>query len=173
MTYFDATAAGRRMTVREASAWFSLVSTLAVYVPYFIYIHSIFSSWIYRGGHMMRDVLGSFVLAVVVQAGITAAARVLLATQRRPEMEDERDAAIELRAYRNAYRVLALLVVVSLLWLSSEAVDEAQYHGGHILHFPLLTHWMLGCFVIGQCVKFGTRALYYHRGAGGWQPRLR
>ncbi|MFO0936126.1 MAG: hypothetical protein U0798_06365 [Gemmataceae bacterium] len=146
------------MSFREKSAWVCLFTTLIVYVPYFVYIFGIAS----RDGIGLDVTLGSFIVAVVVQAVLQAGLAIALRVTAKPEPKDERDAVIDGRAVRLAYYVLVVggFVVVPL-FLTLWARPESRM----IASTVLLAQLFLFCFVLAEVSRFTVQIVGYRRGA--------
>jgi hypothetical protein len=139
------------MSFREKSAWICLLSTLLVFVPYFIHVGGLFQ----QGRPVLApEIWVAFALAAVVQALVTAATHIAIARQAQCEPKDERDRAIESAAYRRAYIVLsvgiALLLCLTVWGPAMSVVGLAQ--------------WLLLAFVLAEVTNYGCQVLGYRRG---------
>jgi hypothetical protein len=139
------------MSFREKSAWICLLSTLLVFVPYFVHVGGLFK--------LARPVAGAevwipFALAVAVQTLIAVASHIALAWQAQREPKDERDMAIESGAYRRAYVVLSLSVAM-LLCLTVWGPSMSELALGQCL---------LLAFVLGETTHYAWQVLGYRRG---------
>jgi len=139
------------MSFREKSAWACLVSTLVVFVPYFINIARLQAAGVLE----MGAIVGLLVAAIFFQAVLTAAATILVAIRSGTETMDERDRAIELRSFRNAYFVLAVSLVTAICGMIFAAPR---------LTLPLVSQVLFGCFVAAEAVKYLTQVVSYRRG---------
>lgn len=139
------------MNFREKSAWVCLLSTLLVFVPYFIHVASLFNQ---DRAIAPPEIWAVFAVAAVLQALITAAIHIVLSRQWQREPKDERDTAIQSAAYRRAYIVLSVGVALLLcltVW-------------GPTLSALALGQWMLLAFVLAEVTNYGFQVLGYRRG---------
>src|SRR5438477_13140221 len=90
------------LSFREKSAWISLSILLVVYVPYFIYVCGL----VQRGELNIGTAIGIFTAALFFQIVLAIVATITISIRARIDRKDERDAAIEAKAFRNAYVVL-------------------------------------------------------------------
>src|SRR4029078_159546 len=97
------------MSFREKSAWVGLISTLVVFVPYFLYVFGLAS----RSELEPGPVTGAFVALVIFSMALGIVSGIVVAVTSKQEPKDERDAAIESRAYRYAYFVLGTLCLTA------------------------------------------------------------
>lgn len=139
------------MSFREKSAWICLLSTLLVFVPYFVHAGHLFQ----QGRPLIgAEIWAPFALAVVVQALITAAGHIALAWQAQREPKDERDTAIESVAYRRAYIVLSVSIAL-LLCLTVWGPSMGELALGQCL---------LLAFVLAEVTHYAWQVLGYRRG---------
>ncbi len=139
--------------VQEKTAWMSLLTTLALYVPYFAFV------WpeLLAGTATIGPAL---VLLIVVQAVLLPLSLwVWRRLEGGPEgaLTDERDRAIALRATRTSYVVLAGLGFTwgSVLLLPGGAALAVP---GTLLHVALLS------FVLAEVAGNIVSLWSYHRG---------
>ncbi len=149
------------MSFREKTAWVGLVSTLLVFVPYFLYVFGLAA----KGDLNPGLVAGAFVALVLFSTVLGIASGILVAVTSKDEPKDERDAAIDARAYRFAYLVLAALCftavgAVSVLTLVRPALPSAR-----VLAPMFIGQVFLLCFVTAESIRYLTQALAYRRGA--------
>jgi hypothetical protein len=139
------------MSFREKSAWICLLSTLLVFVPYFVHVAGLFQ----QGRPVFAaEIWVVFALAAVVQALITAATHIAIARQAQREPKDERDRAVESMAYRRAYIVLSISIALLLcltVW-------------GPTMSVIGLGQWLLLAFVLAEVTNYGCQVLGYRRG---------
>ncbi len=148
------------MTMREKIAWISLVSTVVVYVPYFTYVCRLALRQELFGWY----VCAAFIGAVFAQSAVMIAAYFACAFRQRNEPKDERDAAVEARAFRHAYGVLvasgfALTIAVGLFF-----VMPVPRTGDRQFAALLIAQLVLLCCVLAEAVRFLSLALGYRRG---------
>lgn len=139
------------MSFREKSSWACLLSTIAIWIPYFVYVFSGFA----REGFKAHPSLPALVAATVLSVLLNLAAHLVIAIRARQEKKDERDLAIESRALRNAYYVL--LVSVALVVFCPWPWDQ-------LLSLGLIVQVLLAFFVAAETTRFLTQAVCYRRG---------
>ena len=111
------------LSYREKSLYGELLADLAVFVPYFIYIHI---------HHPTMSVIAAAVTLLIL-ARILLQAVIALATRNR--LKDERDRLIRLRGYRAGYLTIIgiMLLGTAALWLH---ITLGQTNLAHMaLHF--------------------------------------
>ncbi|HRD47194.1 MAG TPA: hypothetical protein PLF78_12000 [Caulobacter sp.] len=144
------------MSIRERSAWISLLLTSAIWGAYFWKI------WpdLIDDGALAASTTGVFVSAVVVLVIVQIVLAILLAIaaavlRRRSEEPpmDERDQLIDLKAIRVAfYAMSALLIAVSGLWIFGMS--------------PLvMANGILASMVIAEILRAASVVLSYRLGA--------
>lgn len=149
------------MSFREKTAWVGLVSTLVVFVPYFVYVFGLAS----RSELDAGPVAGAFVALVIFSIVLGIVSGIVVAVTSKQEPKDERDAAIESRAYRYAYFVLATLCFTAVGLVSVAALLRPALPDGRLLAPMLIAQVFLFCFVAAESTKYLTQALSYRRGA--------
>jgi hypothetical protein len=135
------------MSFREKSAWACLVTTLAVFVPYFLYA---FTAG--QGTHLAG--------AIAIQAAINIAAQAFIAARSGVEARDERDAAIESKSFRNAYLFLAVALVAAIATMIYAPADPAALNA-----LGFFGQVLLACFIAAESVKYLTQVVCYRRGS--------
>ena len=148
------------MTMREKIAWISLISTVVVYVPYFTYVCRL---------ALRQELFGwslffAFISAVAVQSAVIIVAYFACAFRQRHEPKDERDAAVEARAFHHGYGVLivscfALTIAVGLFF-----VMPVSRAGDRQFAALLIAQTVLLCCVLAEAVRYLSLALGYRRG---------
>jgi hypothetical protein len=149
------------MSFREKTAWAGLISTLVVFVPYFLHVFGLASRSELEPGR----VTGAFVALVVFSVVLGIVSGIVVAVTSKQEAKDERDAAIESRAYRYAYFVLATLCFTAVGMVSVLALVRPALPDGRLLAPMLIGQVFLFCFVAAESTKYLTQALSYRRGA--------
>lgn len=149
------------VSARELGVWATLLVTLAIYGIFFFAT----ATGAVTGAQQIGLLVGMVVLQVVALVVI----HIVLAMFRGdPERIDERDAAIDLRAYRNAYWVLALSVASVTLayvaWGSVASVPEAAEAGLRGPSVSLVGNGLLLCFVAAEVAHALTQVVLYRRG---------
>ncbi|MDQ6913310.1 MAG: hypothetical protein M3128_10600 [Verrucomicrobiota bacterium] len=149
------------MSFREKSAWITLLLLLAVYGPYFIHI-----SHLAQNGELSLPALVKiFISALFLQIIVAVIAHVAISIGRRVEAKDERDRAIEAKAFRNGYFVFISAIscaAIGILMLSpfpEPAANSGWLSGAGISQILLL------CMVLAEITKYGTHVVCYRRGA--------
>src|ERR1700686_4815240 len=94
------------LSFREKSAWVSLGVILAVYVPYFLYVYGL----VQHGELNIGSAIGVFIAALFFQLVLAIVAEIVISIRARIDPKDERDTAINGKAFRNAYFVLIFAV---------------------------------------------------------------
>lgn len=150
------------MSLREKSAWICLITTVVVFVPYFTYVFRLFG----RHDHSVGSYIGAFVAAVFWQIILNAGAQIYITIRGGEQPKDERDVAIEAKAYRNAY-----IALVSLVWtvpFVSLPVSAATGQLGVPLlmgQLLLVSQLVLLSFVLAEVAKYLTQVVGYRRGS--------
>lgn len=141
----------QNMVYHEKVSWASLAANLAVWLPYFFYVASLFVRRTYTPAAGLVALIGAIIFASLLSTVIY-----LGVVRRTPkEPADERDAAIASRATRNAYYVvLALLAlfVFSPVWWEQ------------LVPLGLTHQLLLGSYVAAETVRLASRIWYYRRG---------
>ncbi len=148
------------MSRRERCAWVQLVTTLLVYVPYFVRIAMLIAHGNLEVSSMILPLVGMVGLQVV----LTIIAGIVFIAPARSEPKDERDRALESRSLRAAYWVLAS-VGFALLVVAPVCDGLALVrHASSLLVMMLAGQGFLLCFVLAEAVRFGVLAYGYRRG---------
>ena len=148
------------MSLREKTAWCCLVSTVAVHAGYFTAAASLLT----QGRLRAWPLLLAMMAAAIVQGVGIVLGFLLFAWRNLGERQDERDAALKLRASRNAGWTLAaggypLVIAVPVASVSGAALSR------HFVSTPLLlSQAVLFCFVLAETVRCGTLAWGCRRG---------
>lgn len=147
------------MSFREKTAWVCLISTIAVYVPYFAHVYRLFD----RGELTAGTALSLFIGAVVAQTllGIASGAAIAIVGSRQAP-RDERDAAIGCRSYRNAYLILVsacFSAVVGVVALTLAPASSARR-----LEPVAIAQVLFLCGVVAEAGRYLTQAVSYRRG---------
>ena len=137
------------MSLREKSAWISLVSIAAVGFVFFLHVPRTLTP---RSGPEMFHALLICLSALIVIEVVAHAVVVIRAPLEARAPKDERERLIELRAIRVAAYVYAALSMgaVSLLHVGA--------NGGAVGYAVLLA------LVVAELVNYGSRILYYRHG---------
>jgi hypothetical protein len=136
------------LSYQEKSLYGAFAVDLAVFIPYFVLIHTTHLTINFIAG-------GVFLLTaahIVLQTGIAIASR--------NRMTDERDRLIELRGYRAGYFAIISLMILGLgmLWVYSLQNNFRPQHMA--LHFISVFFAML---MLAEIVKTATQLVAYRR----------
>ena len=147
------------MCLREKSAWVCLVTTVAIYVPYFAYVFRLL-----HGGHLQSHTFfAAWIYAVVLQTGLSILAALLFMVRQRREPKDERDMVIEARSFRYAYGFLAVCCFLLVIIIPHFSLDPLGRYVGHGSMLVLAAQTVLLVFVVAEIVKYLTLAIGYRR----------
>lgn len=154
-TSLDSTLREIPMSFREKSAWICLVSTVAVFAPYFGYVFKLFA----KGENTVAVYVVAFVGAVICQIMINIVAQSWVAIRTKQEPKDERDVAVEAKAYRNAY-----LVLIGLAWTVVFVPPPALVSMSKLSTPLFMGQLLLLCFIVAEATKYLTLVVCYRRG---------
>jgi hypothetical protein len=140
------------MSFREKSAWACLITTIAIWGPYFAYAFRLFTR-----EHYADSIMTAFIVAVILSIVLNGGAHIAIAFHSRKEKKDERDIAIESKSYRNAYFVLIVLIWMVIL---AAPLGTPARHFGPVF----LSQMVLLCFVVAEAAKYLTTVVCYRRG---------
>ena len=136
------------LSYREKSLYGELLADLAVFVPYFIYIH------------MHHPTMGVIAAAItlLILARILLQAVIALATRNR--LKDERDRLIRLRGYRVGYLTIVglMLLGTGMIWLHTSRGDINPTHMA--LHFFSV---FIAVLMLAEVVKTIVQLVAYRR----------
>ena len=140
-----------RLSFREKSAWISLISLLAVFIPFFWNSYRQFTGLVddSAGGTVAIGLLVAFVVLEIVLHAVVA----LQAPGEARSPHDEREHLIEMRATRIAFQVLVLgaLAGVATIHLTRSAWVMQQV--------------VLLAIVLAELVKFAMQVVLFRRDA--------
>ena len=145
--------------MREKTAWVCLVTTVAVYVPYFVYVYRLLGG----GDFRLWPVFGALFFVIIIQAVLAGVVTVLLTLRQRDEPKDERDAAVEARAFRCAYLVIAALSCTLAMGMPGLLASPELAHGDRSFALLLASQVLLLCFVLAEATRYFTLAVGYRR----------
>jgi cytochrome b subunit of formate dehydrogenase len=143
------------MSFREKSAWACLVTTGVVFIPYFMFILQLAS----KGELLLPRVIVAFVGAVLAQIVLSSIYMTVIALRTRQEPRDERDTAIENRAFRSAHWTL----VIALWLLVLGGVFLAPVFP-QLISVVFVGQLALLSFVLSELAHYGTLIHGYRRG---------
>lgn len=140
------------MSFREQTARQCLITTSLIYG---VYLAACLAGWLRFG---TSEATAWLVAAIAIQSVVMITIQIATAIKVRPEPKDERDISIELRSYRAAYLVLAVLVMLGAIAMCWTIGPQAA------LQQPvLLGHLLLICFVVAEITRFGTQCGLYRK----------
>ena len=143
------------MSAREKGAWICLLTTVAVFGPYFVQVFRLLA----RGELTAGSVITAFFIASFWQVLLNVVVQVVIAIRSRHEPKDERDAVIESKSFRHAYWVFAYFVwpVIMLAPLLAP--------GSPFLAPAFISQLVFLCFVLAEVTRYLTQVMYYRRGS--------
>jgi len=131
-----------------------------------------------RGELNIGPAIGIFTAALVFQIVLAIVATIAISIRAQIDRKDERDAAIEAKAFRNAYVVLTFGIClagmfVTFVGLSQGVSALASAKGGSdfvrrigaLLSPAAATQILLLCLVTAEATKYGTQVFCYRRGS--------
>jgi hypothetical protein len=136
------------LSYQERSLYGELLADLAIFVPYFILMHTQRPTVAFIAG----SIFWLIVAQIVLQSAIAALTR--------NRLKDERDRLIQLRGYRAGYFTVTSLMVLGMgaLWLHS---TYGQLDASHMaLHFLSVFY---GILILAEVVKTVAQLLAYRR----------
>jgi hypothetical protein len=136
------------LSYQEKSLYGELLANLAVFVPYFVYIHTHHPTVAY--------IAATITILITVQIVLQA----LIAAFTRNRLKDERDRLIRLRGYRAGYFTIISLMMFGMaaLWLHTSL---GQINPAHMaLHFLSVFFAVL---ILAELVKTITQLIAYRR----------
>lgn len=136
------------ISYQERSLYGELLADLAIFVPYFILMHTQRPTV----GFIAGSIFWLIVAQIVLQSAIAALTR--------NRLKDERDRLIQLRGYRAGYFTVTSLMVLGMgaLWLHS---TFGQLNAAHMaLHFLSVFY---GILILAEVVKTVAQLLAYRR----------
>jgi polyferredoxin len=149
------------MSFREKSAWVCFISTLVVWIPYFAYVIQLFG----RGELFAGPIVAAFIGAVIFQTVLGIVAFIVIAIRSREEPKDERDLAIESKAYKNAYFVLVVCIFAVGWIIIPPALAAGREIAAQLLTPVAISQMVLFCFVAAETTRFATQVVSYRRGS--------
>ncbi len=136
------------LSYQEKSLYGELLVDVAVFVPYFISIHT--------GHPTIGLIAGTIIILIIVQIILQA----IIAIASRNRLKDERDRLIRLRGYRAGYFTITSLMVflTGMLWMNSAM---GQMNPSHMaLHFLSVFFAVL---ILAELVKTIAQLIAYRR----------
>lgn len=148
------------MTLREKSAWATLIATVVVFVPYFRSIFTRFANGTLEPGAGLGAFIGATIYMVIVSIFFGIAIELLS----RREPTDERDVAIDAKSYRIAYYVVSAAGMTAVVLIVFLSVVPLQVLRNRALAPEFLGQVFLFCFVLAEIVKSIAQIVCYRRG---------
>jgi len=136
------------LSYREKSLYGELLADLAVFLPYFVYIH--------LHNPTVAFIAATITILIVIQIVIQA----IIAIATRNRLKDERDRLIRLRGYRAGYITIVafMLFGMAALWLHATL---GQLNPAHMaLHFLSVFFAVL---ILAELVKTIVQLIAYRR----------
>jgi hypothetical protein len=139
------------LSYQERSLYGALFVELAVFIPYFVLIHT---------GHPSLNLIAGAVFLIIVAQIIL---QTIIAIASRNRMTDERDRLIELRGYRAGYFAIVTLMLfgIGTLWLYAVSNAAPPDHMKYMaLHFVSV---FFGMLMLAEIIKTLTQLVSYRR----------
>jgi hypothetical protein len=150
----------QNMSFREKGAWAYLITTLVVFVPYFV---SVFGRLL-QGDKNVSFVLGAFIAATVFCTVLSIIFGIAIEISSREEPYDERDLIVDAKANRNAYYVLLTLCFMAMGCVLFIPVFFTQLPTNAFVMLVFASQVFFLCFVIAEIIKYTTQVVCYRRG---------
>ena len=149
------------LSLQEKTAWASLITTLVVFVPYFLYVFS----WLPGRNVPPGTVFSLLAGAVIIHVVLITVTMIVVAVSSRKEPTDERDALISAKALRNGYSVLSVALTITACSLLIMATDAGDRDRAWLFAPAFVSHVFLAVFVAGEVTRFATQVVCYRRGS--------
>jgi hypothetical protein len=150
----------QNMSFREKGAWAYLITTLVVFVPYFV---SIFSRLL-QGSQDVSFVLGAFIGATIFCTVLSIVFGIIVQVSSREEPYDERDLIVDAKANRNAYYVLLTLCFMAMGCVLFIPVFFASLPTNPFVMLVFASQVFFLCFVVAEIIKYTTQVIFYRQG---------
>ena len=152
------------MSFREKSAWIGLLINIAVFGPYFLGVFAPLGR-----GDLELDfggLLGTFIGACVLLVVLSIVFNIALAIHDRNQPTDERDRAIEAKAFRVAYYVLVTsCFLAGFALFALGAVSQLPVLERPAQAYALMSQVLLLGLVLAESAHYVTQVVFYRRGA--------
>jgi len=149
------------MSFREKTAWACLLTTVAIWGPYFFNVIQLIRRHELNAG----AILGLFIGAVVLQVVIQIVAAIFIALRSKEEPKDERDLIIEAKASKNAYFVLGFFTMFAVCWIFMYALAAGTVAAGQWTTPLIISQMIFFCFVMAETTRFASQIVSYRRGS--------
>jgi hypothetical protein len=148
------------MSFREKGAWAYLITTLVVFVPYFV---SVFSRLL-QGDKNVGFILGAFIGATFFCIVLSIVFGIAIHVSSREEPYDERDVLVDAKANRNAYYVLLTLCFMAMGAVLFIPFFFALLPSAPFVVLVFASQVFFLCFVVAEIIKYATQVVCYRRG---------
>ncbi len=148
------------LSFQEKSVWASLFSIISVFGYHFYQVFG--SAEPVTGAEIAFRLIGVIVVIVTIEIVL----HILIAVTGLGEAKDagtmdERDTLVAIRAYRNAYFVLAVTVVLMIGYV----LGGVQFLDPRWIPTPAMTaNLLLLGMVVAEITNYGSRIFFYRRG---------
>ena len=149
------------MSFREKTAWASLLTTVAIWGPYFFDVIRLLKLHKLTAG----NILGMFIGAVFLQVVIQIVIAIVMALWSKEEPKDERDVIIEAKASKNAYFVLGFFTMFAICWIFVCALIAGTEIAGQWTTPLMISQMVFFCFVMAETTRFASQIVSYRRGS--------
>jgi hypothetical protein len=136
------------LSYQEKSLYGELVADLAVFLPYFVLIHT--------GHPTVGFIAGSIAILIVAQIILQS----IIAAVTRNRLTDERDKLIRLRGYRAGYFTVSSLMVIGMAMLWAHTAMGQLKPQNMALHFLSVFFAVL---MLAELVKTISQLVAYRR----------
>jgi uncharacterized membrane protein len=148
------------LSFQEKSVWASLVSIVVVFGYHFYQVFG--SEAAMTGPEIVARLAGTVVVIIVIEIVLHILIAVINPEDTKERGRgDERDSLVAVKAYRNAYIVLlvAVLLMIGYVLTGDPGTDPQQ------IPTPAMTaNLLLFCMVIAEIINYGSRIYFYRRG---------
>ena len=132
----------------EKSIWISLITISLIFGYYFVRVFMMASQDEINVVENIVLLISVIVMVIIVEVVF----HIILALRARPQIQDERDRLIELKATRNAYFVLAFGIFLPIVCI---AASVRPFIVAHVIMF---------IFVLSEIAQFLSQLFYYRKG---------
>ena len=106
----------------------------------------------------MSIAVDAFVAGVFIEIVVAVAAQVAISIRSQVEPADERDCAIQAKAFRNAYYVLTAAICLAAIVITFIGLAQAPTAAA-------ATQLILLCLVSSEAIRYATQVYCYRRGS--------
>ena len=144
------------MSYREKSTWVLLVSTLLVFIPYFVW-------FMFDLNRSIATFGVSFSITIVLSGILNIGGHVFLLWRNPEERQDERDFQIEYRSLKAAYFTHGISMFLSIGWILAIAIAQS-YPDSPFRRPVVICHVFMFCFILAEIVRYARSVALYRRG---------